>query len=340
MMDRFTSLSGISRDTISDLLELAGELETDTPPDALHRKVLGLVFFNSSIRTLASFQSAMSRLGGSSFVVSPGQGSWDLEWREGEIMDGDKAEHVRDAIPVLCSYADALGVRIFGGPENITETFGDRAFEAIDAACNKPLINLESAVDHPCQALADWKTLDDYEVPDDGKFVLSWARHPKALPLAVPAAAASMAAQRGMEVVVLRPESHALPTSLAGKVNHLAQQSGGTFVETSDLAAAHADANVVYAKSWGPTSDGAHEIKLDQWTISETTFQSTDPSCRFMHCLPVRRGVVVTDEVIESERSVVQRQAANRMYAQMAVLFNMLTQESQKMSTKEIGQHV
>ncbi|NND70591.1 MAG: N-acetylornithine carbamoyltransferase [Rhodothermales bacterium] len=333
MMNSFISLSDFDRTEIKELLKSASTLERATPLDALRGKVLGLVFFNSSIRTLASFQSAMSKLGGSSFVVTPGQGSWNLEWRSDVVMDGDAAEHVNEAIPVLSSYADALGVRLFGGLQNITDTFGDRAFDAIRSTCQKPLINLESAVDHPCQALADWKTLDDYQIPEDGKFVLSWANHPRDLPLAVPAAAATMAAQRGMNVVVLRPDTHALPSSLVSRIQGIAASNGGSVVETDDRRSALDGASVLYGKSWGPTGQMLTAEKGERkettypgdWTIDSDWFMTADRRCKFMHCLPVRREVVVTSSVLDSQRSIVQRQAANRLYGQMAVLHAMLS---------------
>ena len=330
-MRRLITLDYLTKSEADSIINLAAVLREDTPPDALKNRVLGLLFFNASIRTLASFQSAMARMGGSSFVITPGKGSWELEWRDGITMNGSAAEHVREAVPALCAYADALGVRIFGGPENISPDFSDLAFSAIDKACPKPLINLESAVAHPCQALADWRTLDDNLIPSDGKFVLSWASHPKHLPLAVPASAAGMAAKRGMDVVVLRPESRALPEALAQKVAATAAKSGGSFSETSDQDAALENAHVVYAKSWGPASNESqdHEVEGGNWTINSSWFKHSQPECKFMHCLPVRREVVVTADVLESSRSIVQEQAANRLYAQMAVLYKMLAGQSE-----------
>ena len=218
-MHNFLSLADLTLAEIHDLLALAARLERHPEPDALRGRVLGLLFFNPSLRTLASFQSAMARLGGSSFVIAPGQGSWQIETRDGVIMNGAAAEHVREAIPVLASYADALGIRAFAGGTDLDSDLADTSFRKMAALTGIPAINLESACDHPCQALADWKTLDDLGVPTTpGKFVLTWANHPKALPLAVPAAAAHMAARRGMEVVILRPDSYALPAALLSGV--------------------------------------------------------------------------------------------------------------------------
>src|SRR6202521_5561537 len=216
-MKRFLNLADFNREQILDLLALAQSLQDKPEPRALAGKILGLVFFNSSLRTLASFQAGMARLGGNSFVITPGQGTWQLETRLNAIMNGSAAEHIREGIPVLGSYCDALGVRAFADGKNLADDLGETLFGMIDDLCDKPLINMESAMNHPCQALADWRTMDELEVPDRAKFVLSWVYHPKALPLAVPAATVHMAAMRGMEVVVARPEGFALPTQIMDK---------------------------------------------------------------------------------------------------------------------------
>ena len=213
-MKRFLNLSDFSREQILDLLALAQALQDKPEPRALAGKILGLVFLNPSLRTLASFQAGMARLGGSSFVITPGQGTWQLETRLNAIMKGAAAEHIREGIPVLASYCDALGVRAFAEGKNLGLDLSESLFAMIDQLCDKPLINLESAMSHPCQALADWRTMDELHLPKRAKFVLSWVYHPKALPLAVPAATVHMAAMRGMEVVVLRPDGFALPPQI------------------------------------------------------------------------------------------------------------------------------
>ena len=144
-----------------DLIALAQKLEKSPEPQALAGKVLGLLFMNPSLRTLASFQSGMARLGGSSFVITPGQGTWNLETRTGAVMNGDRAEHIREGIPVLASYADALGIRAFAEGIDLKTDMAETTFKAMAALVDKPLINMESAMNHPCQALADWKTMDE-----------------------------------------------------------------------------------------------------------------------------------------------------------------------------------
>jgi N-acetylornithine carbamoyltransferase len=342
-MRRLLSLAELTRGEVAELVELARRLELRPRArtlEALRGKMLGLLFFNPSLRTLASFQAAMARLGGSSFVIAPGQGSWVLETRSGVVMDGAAAEHVREAIPVLAGYADGLGIRAFAGGQDLEADLADAAFHAMADLCPVPLINLESAIDHPCQALGDWKTLDELGVSAaGGRFVLSWAWHPKALPLAVPAAAVHMAALRGMDVTVLRPEGYALPAAVMERARRAAALSGGVVRETADRREALAGAHVLYAKSWGSpchygAAAGAAEAELRaglrDWCVEESWFAPAAPGCSFMHCLPVRRGAVVRDEVLDGPRSVVVRQAHNRMWVQMSVLVRLLAGEDQR----------
>lgn len=331
-MKRFLDLAHLEREEIVGLLELARRLEAHPEPRALAGKILGLLFFNPSLRTLASFQAGMARLGGTSFVIVPGQGSYQMETRLGAIMSGTAAEHVREGIPVLASYCDALGIRAFAEGRSLSEDLAETRFNAMAELVDKPLVNLESAANHPCQALADWKTLEDCDVPRRGRFVLSWVYHPRALPLAVPAAAVHMAALRGMEVVVLRPEGFELPPSLLDKARRAAAASGGSVRETSDRDEALSGAHVVYAKEWGATrcygdeqADASLRGHLTDWCVRESWFARAAQECRLMHCLPVRRNTAVADEVLDGPRSIVLREAHNRLSVQMAVLHRMLS---------------
>jgi N-acetylornithine carbamoyltransferase len=330
-MQRFLDLADFTREQVAELVALAGRLQHHPEPRALAGKVLGLLFMNPSLRTLASFQAGMMRLGGSSFVVTPGQGTWQFETRLGAVMDGAAAEHLREAIPVLASYCDALGIRSFAEGKDLAADLAERQFVAMAQLCDKPLVNMESAVNHPCQALADWKTMDDLDVPRTGRFVLSWVQHPRALPLAVPAATLHMAAQRGMEVVVLRPEAYALPDAIMAKARSAAAASGGAVSETTDRDAALAGAHVLYAKEWGSVAcygDAEAEALLRRpladWQVRDDWFRRARADCHFMHCLPVRRNVAVADEVLDGPRSRVVQEAANRMVVQMAVLYRLL----------------
>ena len=331
-MKRFNDLTDFSTQEIESLLKLANRLEHKPEPRALEGKVLSLLFLSPSLRTLASFQAAMSRLGGSSFVISPEMSIHGLETRPGIVMDGTAAEHIREAVPVIASYGDAIGIRAFAERKNLEDDLADQEFENLASLTTVPLINMESAIQHPCQSLADWKTMNDLGIPSNGgRFVLSWAYHPKALPLAVPSATVRMAAQRGMDVVVLRPPGFELPSTIMQDAERLAAENGGSISETDDRREAMEGANIIYAKSWSSTSHYGDRLKdqalrenLMDWCIDEPWFDNAQEDCRFMHCLPVRRGVVVADRILDGPRSVILQEANNRMKAQMAVLHRML----------------
>jgi N-acetylornithine carbamoyltransferase len=206
-MKSFNDLAEFQDDEIRSLLELATRLDERPEPLALQGKVLSLLFLSPSLRTLASFQAAMTRLGGGSFVISPDMSIHGLETRPGIVMDGVAAEHINEAVPVIASYGDAIGIRAFAERKNLEHDMAESEFSALTDLIDSPWINMESAMNHPCQNLADWKTMDDLDIPaSGGKFVLSWAFHPKALPLAVPSSSLYTAARRGMDVTVLRPE--------------------------------------------------------------------------------------------------------------------------------------
>jgi N-acetylornithine carbamoyltransferase len=331
-MQRFNDLADFSREEIEDLLALAARLDMRPEPRALEGKVLSLLFLSPSLRTLSSFQAAMVRLGGGAFVISPEMSIHGLESRYGIVMDGAAAEHVREAVPVIASYGDAMGVRAFAERRDLAHDVADKDFNALTELIDKPWINMESAILHPCQSLADWKTMDELAIPaNGGKFVLSWAYHPKALPLAVPASTLHMAAARGMEVTVLRPDGFELPPVIMEKARRAAAASGGHVRETADRREAMQGAHVIYAKSWSSTrhygdklGDQKAREQLVHWCVDEPWFEPARPDCRFMHCLPVRRGVVVADRILDGPRSVVIQEARNRMLVQMAVLYRML----------------
>jgi len=331
-MQRFNDLADFSVAEIESLLELAQRLERNPEPRALEGKILSLLFLSPSLRTLASFQAAMARLGGGSFVISPDMSIHGIETRPGIVMDGAAAEHIREAVPVIASYGDVMGIRAFAERRDLATEVADREYEDLAKLVDVPLINMESAIQHPCQSLADWKTMDDFAIPaTGGRFVLSWAYHPRPLPLAVPATTVKMAAMRGMDVVVLRPNGFALPDSIMAQARSLAATSGGSVMETDDRAEALEGAHVIYAKSWMSTqhygdkiADQALREELVDWCVDDPWFATAHADCRFMHCLPVRRGVVVSDRVLDGPRSIVIREAKNRMYAQMAVLHRLL----------------
>lgn len=328
----FLDLEDVDDSTLESILLRARHFEHQPMGDALKGRTVALVFINPSLRTLVSMQAAVAQLGGMALVVQPGAGSWALEFRDGVVMDGDRQEHVREAIPVLAEYADALAVRCFAAGKDLAEDLGDGVARRMADLCRKPFVNLESAAAHPCQALADWKTLDDLEVPRrGGRFVLSWAWHPKALPYAVPASAVRMAARRGMDVTVLHPEGFPLPDEVMAGAREIAARAGGSVRDTTDRAEAMDGAHVLYAKSWcapslygRPEQEAAARAGLRDWCVRESWFEPAAPEAKFMHCLPVRRNVKVADEVLDGPRSVVVREAANRLHVNKALLERLL----------------
>src|SRR5690606_7373889 len=274
----------------------------------------------------------MCVLAGGPVGAAPQTSMLGSESRPGIVIAGVAAERVREAVPVIASYGDAIGIRAFAQRLSLADDLADREFQELASLADKPMINMESAIGHPCQSLADWKTMNELGIPaQGGRFVLSWAYHPKALPLAVPSSTVHMAAQRGMDVVVLRPEGFELPEPIMDKARAAAAASGGRVTETTDRREAMEGAHVIYAKSWSSTrhytdrlGDQALREGLIDWCVDEPWFDNARDDCRFMHCLPVRRGVVVADRILDGPRSVVIQEAHNRMLVQMAVLYRML----------------
>ena len=332
-MKNFCDLADFSVQEIESLITQARSFEKSPSDLPLKGKVLALLFLNPSLRTLTSFQATMTRLGGGAYVISPEMSIHGLETQSGIAMDGTAAEHIRDAIPVIASYADAIGIRAVARRNSLESDLQDRDFNEYRSLCDIPVLNLESSTRHPCQSLADWKTLDDFEVPKrGGKFVFSWVYHPDALPLAIPGDTIHMAAIRGMDVTVLRPDGFALPDALLDRARAGAAVSGGSVRETNDRKEAFEGADVVYAGSWCSMEfydnlvedRKCREANMD-WCISEPWFEGVaSRQCLFMHALPVRRGVEVEDEILDGPRSIVVRQAQNRMFTQMSVLKNLL----------------
>ena len=291
-----------------------------------HGRALGLLFFSPSLRTRISMELAAAHLGAFSTVLTPGQGTWNLESRQGVRMDGDRAEHVREAVGVLSRYVDALGVRSFATLVDAEADRTDAVFQSIVAASGVPVINLESARWHPCQALADAAALREVRGDRPTRFVLMWAPHPNPLPRAVPNSALLMAARQGFEVVVARPDGFALDADVMALAQATAARHGGTVAETDDRSAALDGAHVVYAKAWSGgdvytdrPAEAARRAAHDDWRVTAADLDRTDDGV-FMHCLPVRRGVVVDDAVLDGPRAIHLLQAEYRLHAQKAIL--------------------
>ena len=328
-MKHFVSTTDLTLAELDGLLALASRVKSGEVTDRLEGKTLGMFFFNSSLRTRTSFETGMFQLGGHALNLSVGQGLWNLETRDGVAMDGDKAEHVKEAVPVLSRYVDALGVRCFPFGNDWAEDREDPVISSFVAHAEVPVISMESAVWHPCQALADALTWNEKGIGKGDKIVVTWAYHPRALPMAVPNSAVTVAVQRGLDVTVLRPSPFALDERIMDRARALAKEAGGVVQETDDPDALD-DAKIVYAKSWGSLEAYGDAMKeaviragFKEWQVTENRMERTQGG-KFMHCLPVRRNVVVADGVLDSDMSIVVDQAENRLHAQKALLLKML----------------
>lgn len=313
--------------TAAQLAARALELRGGARPADLSGRALGLLFLNPSLRTQASFQRAAAKLR-LDLVNLQGDRLWALETKDGAVMDGAAAEHVREAAAVLGRYVDVLGVRSFAAFRSLEEDLADALLNGFRRHAGVPVVNLESSLWHPCQALADWTTLEQLRVPQRAKLVLTWAWHPKPLPQAVPNSTLCMAAQRGMDVVLLHPPGLELHETVLAEARRLAAASGGRLTISHDRKSALAGAAVVYAKSyaslrhWGDAAaETAFRADLRDWCV---TPEWLAPGARFFHCLPVRRNVIVTDAVLDGPASAVLEQAENRLHAQTALLENIL----------------
>jgi N-acetylornithine carbamoyltransferase len=325
-------LGELAAGEVEGLVARAHELRAGAAPRRFPGRALGLLFFDSSLRTQASMQRAAAALGLDLVQLQGGAGGmWGLETEDGAIMNGANAEHVREAAAVLGRFVDVLAVRAFPKGKSLAQDLADPLLNGFRRFSGVSVVNLESSLWHPCQSLADWATLDQFHVPRRGKFLLTWAYHPKPLPHAVPNSTVCMAAQRGMQVVVARPKGFELHPDIQAEAERLARESGGSVVYTGDREAAYRGADVVYAKSWGslaawgePAREAELRAPFADWQVKESWMKLT-PRARFMHCLPVRRNVVVADEVLDGPRSIVIDEAENRLHAQTALLEALFT---------------
>lgn len=278
-------------------------------------KTLLMVFFNSSLRTRLSTQKAAMNLGMNVIVLDVNQGAWKLETERGVVMDGDKSEHLLEAIPVMGSYCDVIGVRSFAQFQNKRADYEERIFNQFVQYSGRPVFAMETATVHPLQAFADLITIEEFKEVKRPKVVLTWAPHPKALPQAVPNSFAEWMCATDYDFVIAHPEGYELDEQFT---------QGATITHNQDEALR--DADFVYAKNWSCYLDpnyGKIMSKDMSWTITAEKMALTRNG-RFMHCLPVRRNMIVSDEVIESERSIVIPEAANREISCQVVLKRIL----------------
>lgn len=278
-------------------------------------KTLLMLFFNASLRTRLSTQKAAMNLGMNVMVLDVNQGAWKLETERGVVMDGDKAEHLLEAIPVMSSYCDVIGVRSFARFADKAEDYEERVLEQFIRYSGRPVFSMEAATRHPLQSFADLITIEEYKTTKRPKVVMSWAPHPNALPQAVPNSFAEWMNAADYDFVITHPEGYELDPKFVGNAR----------VEY-DQRKAFAGADFVYAKNWAAYTDPNYGKVLSRdraWTVDDQKMALTN-NARFMHCLPVRRNMIVTDSVIESPRSLVIPEAANREISAQVVLKRLL----------------
>ena len=314
-MRHFTSVNDIC--DLKKALDEAFEIKADRYKycDLGKNKTLMMVFFNSSLRTRLSTQKAALNLGMNVIVLDINQGAWKLETERGVVMDGDKPEHILEAIPVMGSYCDVIGVRSFARFESKADDYNEVILNQFIKYSGRPVFSMEAATRHPLQSFADLITIEEHKTKPRPKVVLTWAPHPKALPQAVPNSFAEWMNAADYDFVITHPKGYELDPAFVGNAR----------VEYDQMKAFEG-ADFVYAKNWAAYSGDNYGKVLStdrDWTVSNRQMAVTN-NAYFMHCLPVRRNMIVTDDVIESERSLVIPEAANREISATVVLKNIL----------------
>ena len=317
-MNKFLNVSDIGnlKDAIQEALEIKKNRFKFV--ELGRNKTLLMVFFNSSLRTRLSTQKAALNLGMNVIVLDVNQGAWKLETERGVIMDGDKSEHLLEAIPVMGCYCDIIGVRSFAGLKDRDYDYAETIYHQFLQYSGKPVFAMETATVHPLQAFADLITIEEHKEVKRPKVVLTWAPHPRSLPQAVPNSFAEWMNAADVDLVITHPKGYELDPKFVGDA-----------VVEYDQRKALEGADFVYAKNWscpGVTSPADYGQILSKdmgWTI-DTEHMSWTNNAQFMHCLPVRRNMIVTDDVIESPRSLVIPEAANREISATVVLKRML----------------
>ncbi|WP_339810314.1 N-acetylornithine carbamoyltransferase [uncultured Imperialibacter sp.] len=307
----------LSLDDLSDPMAFAREaIELKKNPLAdMHLgrgKMLGMVFFNSSLRTRMSVQKAAFNLGIQTMVLNVGGDLWTLETQDGAVMNGKAAEHIKEAVPVMANYCDILAVRCFPGLENRDIDSEEKILTAFATKSGKPVVNMESATLHPLQSLADLITILEHQPKPRPKVVLSWAPHIKPLPHCVSNSFSQWMNKADVEFVITHPKGLELGT----------KYTKGAVIEF-DQKKAFEGADFIYAKNWSSYNDYGKFMDAPEWIIDAEKMAWTNQA-RFMHCLPVRRNVEVADDVLDGPHSIVVKQAANREFATQRVLKELL----------------
>ena len=327
------TLDTFSADEIRHVTARARELKSkgDAMGQPLAGRSLAMVFFDPSLRTRASFSIAFGSLGGTVIDLVAGRDLWPLEMREGAVMDDLADEHVGDAVRVLSEYADIIAIRALARGGDWAQARRDTVIVSFQKHAGVPIFNMESVLDHPCQALGDALTIEDALGETQGKRIaLVWTYHPKARPLAVPHGVGMMASKLGMHLSVARPEGYDFDPALGRTMQHEAERSGGSLSFVTDAEEAVEGAEIVYAASWG--SPALHAAPEDERALRDRyrdrivtkELMARSAEGRFMHAMPIRRNVEAEDAVVDAASSLVVEQAANRLHVQRALFREVL----------------
>ena len=311
-MDHFISVSDAS--SPDELVRNAMKIKQDpfANQELGRNKVLGLIFFNSSLRTRMSTTRAAYNLGMQVMTLNVSQDSWQLEMEDGSVMDKGTAEHIREAIPVMASYCDILAIRSFPGLKDREKDYKDQLMGSFVELAGIPIINLESATLHPLQSLTDLLTIREFQKTDNPKVVLTWAPHVKPLPQSVANSFAQWMMAAKMDFTITHPPGMDLSVEFTGlaPIEH-------------DQGKAFEGADFIYVKNWSSFSDYGRFASIPEWMVTKEKLDLTN-NAKLMHCLPVRRNVVISDDALDSDHSIVQQQAHNRLFAAQAVLKELL----------------
>nr|WP_294935351.1 N-acetylornithine carbamoyltransferase [uncultured Flavobacterium sp.] len=312
-MKHFTSVNDIQ--DLDELLLLAKQIKSNPYGNKTlgENKTIGLLFFNPSLRTRLSTQKAAANLGMNTIVMNLNNDGWSLEFEDGAVMDGNKAEHIKEAAQVISQYCDIIAIRSFPTLIDKAKDEEELVINSFKKYASVPIISLEGATEHPLQALADILTISEFKTKSKPKVVLTWAPHPKALPHAVPNSFVKMMQLAEVDFVIAHPEGYELNPEVTGNSKIIHNQDE-----------AFKDADFIYAKNWSNYNYYGQIISKDSsWTVTLDKMKLTN-NAKFMHCLPVRRNQIVNDAVLDGDNSIVIQQANNRTYAAQAILTKIL----------------
>ncbi len=330
-MRHFLTTEDWDRPELQALLDTADQLRCDPVNQRLQGRTVALLFLNPSLRTRSSFEIGAFQLGAHAVVLEPGKAAWGIEFESGVVMDGSAEEHIAEVAGVLSRYCDAIGLRAFPLFRDWREDRQDKIIRALARHAKVPVINMETVV-HPCQELALMRTIQDHlGKPDGKKFVLTWTWHPKPLNTAVANSALLIASKFGMEITMLIPnEAYQLDERFMDAAHFQAEKAGGSVNVTGDIEQAYAGADFVYAKSWGalplygrPEQEAELREPFRHFMVDGAKMALTNNAC-FSHCLPLRRNIKASDEVMEADYCVALDEAENRLHVQKALMLELM----------------